>query len=496
MAAPFIVTLDGPAGVGKTTMARMCAERLGIAYLDTGAMFRTLALRLGPGAHQLPPEELEARAAALPFTLCVENGQSVLRCAGDTIGQEIRTEEVGMLASTLGTVPVIREVLKKAQRAIGATTSLVAEGRDMGTVVFPQAACKFFLDASPEVRAARRLRDLQARGGTGDLATIAAQIRERDAQDRGRAVAPLRPAEDAILLDSSDHAIPEVLAMLLDATRPRMAAAALTASRAGHATVHFITNYVIVNDCANMTIAAGGSPIMADDPRETEEITALCDSLVINMGTPSERTVNGMFSAGKKAAALGHPIVFDPCGAGASTFRNELATKLLREIPFAVIKGNISEIRFLSGQAAETRGVDAGAGDIAASHDLAGVAAMAKALAARTGAVVVVSGAVDVVACADEAWAVHNGDILMSRVSGSGCMGSATIGAFVGADPAHPLAAALGGMCAMGVAGEHARDWLDCVGGGNASYRTYLIDAMSNLDFETLVREMRVERIA
>ena len=166
-----VVTLDGPAGVGKTTLAQQLAESLHVAYLDTGAMFRCLALKLGPGAETLPEEELREKCRQWTFSLSGKGRASAVCCNGVPIRGEVRTEQVGMLAARIATVPVVREVLREAQRAMGEATPLVVEGRDMGTVVFPDARFKFFLDASPEVRALRRLRDLAARGVEADLVT-------------------------------------------------------------------------------------------------------------------------------------------------------------------------------------------------------------------------------------------------------------------------------------------------------------------------------------
>ncbi len=205
-----ITTLDGPAGVGKSTLARLLATHLKVAYLDTGAMFRTLALKLGEGAEQRDPEELRMLCKQWEFTLTGQGLNSALLCNGIAVRSEIRSEEVGILASRLATVPVVREIMKEAQQRLGEKFSLVAEGRDMGSVVFPQARFKFFLDACPEIRAMRRLRQLEEQGQNVELSKLTEQIRERDAQDRNRAIAPLRPAGDAVIIDTSkldEHAV-------------------------------------------------------------------------------------------------------------------------------------------------------------------------------------------------------------------------------------------------------------------------------------------------
>ncbi len=210
-----IVTLDGPAGVGKTTVARKLADRLGIAYLDTGAMFRSVALTLGDGAWELPVDQLMPQLNRLDFDLEGIGGHSDLLLNGYPISPDIRSEQVGLWASHLGRIPVVRDFLRRNQQAIGRETPLVAEGRDMGSVVFPEARFKFFLDASIDVRAQRRFEQLREMGMEEELERIRAQIRIRDDQDRNRSVAPLRPAADAVIIDTGVTDVSGVLEEIL-----------------------------------------------------------------------------------------------------------------------------------------------------------------------------------------------------------------------------------------------------------------------------------------
>lgn len=211
-----ILAIDGPAGVGKTTITAKAAAALGIACMDTGAMFRLIALRLGPTALEMSSDELKRALAGFSFSFAGIGPETILYCNGQPAGEEIRSESISSLASSLATRPEIRSRLLEEQRRLGKICPLAADGRDMGTVVFPDAAFKFFLDASPEIRARRRWLDLQARGQKIDLQELAEKIRLRDHQDRTRPIAPLKPGADAIIIDTSDKNISQVLAIILD----------------------------------------------------------------------------------------------------------------------------------------------------------------------------------------------------------------------------------------------------------------------------------------
>ena len=245
--------------------------------------------------------------------------------------------------------------------------------------------------------------------------------------------------------------------------------------------VHNITNYVTVNDCANILIACGGAPIMSDDPAEVEEITSICGGLNINIGTLNQNTIPSMFLAGKKANALGHPVILDPVGAGASALRTQTSFRLLDEIAFTVIRGNISEIKTLALGSGTTKGVDADVADIVSEETLDGTIEFAKKFAAKTGAVIAITGAIDIVADKEKAFVIRNGHPMMSKITGSGCMLTAMIAAYLVANPGHVLEATAAAVCAMGLAGELA--YMDLTAHeGNSSYRNHLIDEIYNLD--------------
>jgi len=262
----------------------------------------------------------------------------------------------------------------------------------------------------------------------------------------------------------------------------------LEAVRYASPLIHNITNYVTVNDCANILLACGASPIMSDDLGEVEEITSICGGLNINIGTLSKNTIPSMFLAGKKANELGHPVILDPVGAGASSLRTETAGRLLGEVKFAVIRGNISEIRALALGTGSTRGVDAAAADAISVETMESAVSLARALAVKTGAVIVISGGTDIVTDGERSFLIKNGHPVMARITGSGCMLTALTAAFIAASPRNILEAAAAGACAMGLCGERAFLTMERNGAGNSSFRNYLIDEAYKLDSAALDR--------
>ncbi len=209
----FSIAIDGPAGAGKSTVAREVARRLGICYVDTGALFRTIGLathRAGIEAHD--EEKLDQFLKTIKLHVVVEGRDFNIFLDGHAIGEELRERSVGPLASAVSKVPVVRNFLLELERALGRERSVVMEGRDIGTVVLPEARFKFFLDATPEERGRRRYQELIERGQVGaTVEEIVEEIRMRDEQDRNRVHAPLRPAEGAVILDTTGRSIEDVI---------------------------------------------------------------------------------------------------------------------------------------------------------------------------------------------------------------------------------------------------------------------------------------------
>ncbi len=257
-------------------------------------------------------------------------------------------------------------------------------------------------------------------------------------------------------------------------------AASLSLVRTRSPLVHQITNYVVMNETANITLAIGASPVMAHALDEVEEMAAAASALVLNIGTLSPDWVEAMVRAGRAANAHGAPVVLDPVGAGATRMRTEAARRILREVRVAIVRANAAEVAALAGEAAAIRGVDA----IASAEP----GALAERAAAALGCTVAVTGPVDHIASAEGSATVSNGVALLSRVTGTGCMSSALCGCFAGVRSDDPLRAAAEALAAFGVAAEHAAQGAR----GPGSFHANLYDAVANLDPETLDGEARI----
>lgn len=256
--------------------------------------------------------------------------------------------------------------------------------------------------------------------------------------------------------------------------------------------VHNITNYVTVNDVANVLLACGGSPIMSDEPDDVADITSICGGLNINIGTLNKRSIEAMFVAGRKANELGHVVLLDPVGAGASTLRTETALNLMKEIHFDVIRGNISEIKTLAIGSGTTKGVDADVADAVTEDNLDAMVAFARDFAARFQTIVAITGAIDLIADDTTCYVIRNGRPEMGRITGTGCQLSGLATAFAVANPENRLRAVAAAVCTMGCAGELG--WKNMLpGDGNSTYRNRIIDAIYNMDGDTLERTARFE---
>lgn len=256
--------------------------------------------------------------------------------------------------------------------------------------------------------------------------------------------------------------------------------------------VHNITNYVTVNDVANILLACGASPIMSDEAEDVEDITSICGGLNINIGTLHKTSIEGMFRAGRKANELGHPVLLDPVGAGASALRTDTALGLMRELDLSVIRGNISEIKTLAAGSGTTKGVDANAADAVTEDGLDAAVQFVKGFARETGTIIAVTGAVDLVSDGERCYVIRNGRPEMGKITGTGCQLSGMMAAYVTANPEHPLDAAAAAVCVMGLAGEIGWSRMQ-EGDGNSTYRNRIIDAVYNMTGEELEKGARYE---
>ncbi|WHL24661.1 hydroxyethylthiazole kinase [Streptococcus iniae] len=257
--------------------------------------------------------------------------------------------------------------------------------------------------------------------------------------------------------------------------------------------VHNITNYVTVNDVANVILACGGSPIMSDDKEDVEDITSICGGLNINIGTLNQTTIPSMYLAGKKANELDHVVLLDPVGAGASALRTNTALGLMKEVKFDVIRGNISEIKTLAYGTGNTRGVDADIADSVTEESLDQAILFAKETAKETNSIIAITGAIDLVADSEVCYVIRNGRPEMGRITGTGCQLSGMMTAYLVANKNNELEAAAAAVCAMGLAGEIGWSHMQPED-GNATYRNRIIDAIYQMTPEQLEEGAKFEK--
>lgn len=213
----YNVAIDGPAGAGKSTIAKAVAKKMSLIYVDTGAMYRAMALfMIREGIPADDAAAISAKCQEADISIGHENGEQVVYLNGENVNQYLRTEEVGNMASATSVQPAVRVKLVELQQALAAKSDCIMDGRDIGTCVLPNAQVKIYLTASSAVRAKRRYDELVAKGETCDLAKIQADIEERDYRDMHREHSPLKQADDAVLVDSSDMTIDEVIARIIE----------------------------------------------------------------------------------------------------------------------------------------------------------------------------------------------------------------------------------------------------------------------------------------
>lgn len=248
------------------------------------------------------------------------------------------------------------------------------------------------------------------------------------------------------------------------------------------ALIHHITNYVTVNDCANVVLAMGASPIMADEIDEVEEMVGICDALVLNIGTANERIIASMLKAGRAANAKGTPVVLDPVGVGATSFRRKSVAQLMDAISFSVIRGNMAEIKTIAGLEAKSAGVDS-------LEEESDGAKIALTLAKKLGCVIAITGKMDIVSDGVSTYSLDNGDVALTKLTGTGCMSSSLIGSFLGASH-NALASAIAGILTMSIAGEIANK-----SQGMGTFHMSLIDVISQMDVLSMINRAKIDFI-
>lgn len=255
--------------------------------------------------------------------------------------------------------------------------------------------------------------------------------------------------------------------------------------------VHHITNYVTVNDCANITLAIGASPVMADDINEVRDMVILSDSLVINIGTLNSRTVESMIEAGKKANEFNIPVVLDPVGVGATPYRTKIAKEIMSKIKIAVVRGNLSEIKALYGINAQTKGVDSSENFSTGENVSSSIKSFARDFANSFHTVVAITGKTDIITDGEILYSVKNGHEMLSRITGTGCMCTSLIGSYLGAG-SNDLYGALAGVATMGIAGEIAYNRLDPYE-GSGSLKSKIMDAIYHLSEEEILNWGKID---
>lgn len=266
------------------------------------------------------------------------------------------------------------------------------------------------------------------------------------------------------------------------------AASAVEALRQQSPLIHCITNHITICDCANMLLAAGAKPIMAEHPAEVEEIVRTAGALEMNIGNISDSRMEAMLLAGKEARKQGIPRVFDPVGVGCSHLRLEFAKKLLQEVQPQILRGNMSELKALVGLKHDATGIDAGAKDAIDQQSWQESSQVVAQAARQLGCVVAVTGKIDIISDGQHTYGVENGAPWMSRVTGTGCMGASLTGGYLAV--ADPLTAALTANLVLGIAGEQATSWEK---EGLGTQRVKLFDFVSLMEGDTLLAHAKVK---